>query len=93
MLDGIERIFCVKNTSLSIKSTKLHLYKVSVAIEGKSVYSESVGVAIYDSEEKKVVRGAELLKLVADSLSPEHLVSAANEYEPSEAHKYLGERA
>jgi superfamily II DNA or RNA helicase len=72
---------------------ELHLYKVSVAIEGKSVYSESVGVAIYDSGEKKVVRGAELLKLVADSLSPEHLVSAANEYEPSEAHKYLGERA
>ena len=85
------KVYLVSSHQCGVR--ELHLYKVSVVIEGESVYSESVGVAINDSGERKVLRGAELLKLIAASLSPEHLVSAADEYEPPETHKYLGELA
>jgi superfamily II DNA or RNA helicase len=85
------RVYMVSSYQCGVR--ELHLYMVSVAVDWERVYSESVGVAIYDSGDRRVVRGAELLKLVAASLSPEHLVSAADEYEPPEAIKYLGELA
>lgn len=67
-------------SSAQIEEIKeLHLFKVTVFLGGKPVYSETVGVGVKDGS-AELVRGRKLLDTVSKAVSPEYLVSNVQEY-------------
>ena len=58
---------------------ELHLFEVKIYFHDKLVYSEVVGVGV-KPDEKEIIRGRRLLKLIAEALHPSNLISSAHEY-------------
>lgn len=59
---------------------ELHLFKIMVFFKNRPIYSETVGVGVKGVDSTKLLRGRELLGIVAKALSPSQIVSSAQEY-------------
>lgn len=59
---------------------EVHLFRVVILFGNMPVYSETLGVGVKDSS-TVLIRGKNLLDMLAKALSPDYLVSAVHEYE------------
>lgn len=58
---------------------EVHLYRVTVFLEGAPIYSETVGLGVSDGG-TSILKGVELLSSISEALSPDRVVSVVDEY-------------